>query len=44
MYGNLPYIPWIMNTEESTPMSRTARLETRLPPDIHALLKRAAEI
>ncbi|MEQ1694816.1 MAG: DUF1778 domain-containing protein [Hyphomicrobiaceae bacterium] len=25
-------------------MSRTARLETRLPQDIHALLKRAAEI
>jgi uncharacterized protein (DUF1778 family) len=44
MYGNLPYITNIMNTEENTPMSRTARLETRLPPDIHALLKRAAEI
>lgn len=25
-------------------MSRTARLETRLPPEIHDLLKRAAEI
>lgn len=30
--------------DESTFMSRTARLETRLPPDIHDLLKRAAEI
>lgn len=34
----------MMNSDESTAMSRTARLETRLPPEIHALLKRAAEI
>lgn len=44
MYGDLPYITCVMNTEENTAMSRTARLETRLPPDIHALLRRAAEI
>jgi uncharacterized protein (DUF1778 family) len=33
-----------MNTEEKPSVSRTARLDTRLPPAIHALLKRAAEI
>ena len=44
MYGNFPYIGIMMHTEDNATMSRTARLETRLPPDIHALLKRAAEI
>jgi len=33
-----------MPHDEITPMSRTARLETRLPPEIHDMLKRAAEI
>jgi uncharacterized protein (DUF1778 family) len=33
-----------MITEEKPSVSRTARLDTRLPPAIHALLKRAAEI
>ena len=38
MYGKLPYI---------NPMDKqlsTARLDARLPADIHALLKRAAEM
>jgi uncharacterized protein (DUF1778 family) len=39
-YGNLPYHGEIMAEETQT----TARLEARLPNDVHALLKRAAEI
>jgi uncharacterized protein (DUF1778 family) len=39
-YGNLPYHPG-MTKREAVP---TARLEARLPADVHALLKRAAEI
>jgi uncharacterized protein (DUF1778 family) len=38
-YGTLPYTEKIMGK-----VSATARLEARLPADIHALLKRAAEI
>lgn len=38
-YGKLPY-PRGMNAEPVT----IARLEARLPADVHALLKRAAEI
>jgi uncharacterized protein (DUF1778 family) len=38
VYGKLPYA-WIMEK-----VSTSARLEARLPADIHALLKRAAEI
>lgn len=34
-YGNLPY---------SYAMAESARLEARLPVEVHALLKRAAEI
>ncbi len=37
-YGNLPY------TGSMEKVSPTARLEARLPVDVHALLKRAAEI
>lgn len=36
--GNLPYITLMQS------LPTTARLEARLPIDIHALLKRAAEI
>jgi uncharacterized protein (DUF1778 family) len=39
LYGNMPYISTMSNTPSST-----ARLEARLPVDVHALLKRAAEI
>jgi uncharacterized protein (DUF1778 family) len=43
LYGKLPYIS--TNKELMRPhMTRTARLETRLPPEVHDLLKRAAEI
>jgi uncharacterized protein (DUF1778 family) len=38
VYGKLPYT-WSMEK-----VSTSARLEARLPADIHALLKRAAEI
>lgn len=41
MTGNLPYIP--LMTTQAAP-TRTARLEARLPEDVHALLKRAAEL
>jgi uncharacterized protein (DUF1778 family) len=41
MYGVLPYSAGIM-AEETQPT--TARLEARLPNDVHALPKRAAEI
>lgn len=44
LYGKKPYNAPMMTSDETTPMSRTARLETRLPPEIHDLLKRAAEI
>jgi uncharacterized protein (DUF1778 family) len=37
-YGSLPYAEFMEK------VSTTARLEARLPADIHALLKRAAEI
>ena len=36
MYGSLPYIEIMKGT--------TARLEARLPIDVHIMLKRAAEI
>ncbi len=39
-YGNLPYHEMILAEQRQT----TARLEARLPADVHALLKRAAEI
>jgi uncharacterized protein (DUF1778 family) len=39
LYGNLPYILAMSNAPNTT-----ARLEARLPVDVHALLKRAAEI
>jgi uncharacterized protein (DUF1778 family) len=39
LYGNLPYVLTMSNTPNIT-----ARLEARLPVDVHALLKRAAEI
>jgi uncharacterized protein (DUF1778 family) len=38
-YGKLPYNEIMLHRT-----SATARLEARLPADIHALLKRAAEI
>jgi uncharacterized protein (DUF1778 family) len=38
LYGRLPYI------EDMEKVSTIARLEARLPADVHALLKRAAEI
>lgn len=38
-YGILPYVVSMSNTPNTT-----ARLEARLPVDVHALLKRAAEI
>ena len=38
MYGKLPYAGFMAK------VATTARLEARLPADIHALLKRAAEI
>jgi uncharacterized protein (DUF1778 family) len=37
--GNLPYNPRMTNQSNTT-----ARLEARLPVDVHALLRRAAEI
>jgi len=37
--GNLPYLVGMSNQSNTT-----ARLEARLPIDVHALLKRAAEI
>ena len=37
-YGNLPYIAAMTNA------STIARLEARLPPEVHAMLKRAAEL
>ena len=40
LYGELPYI--LRMTDQTT--SPTARLEARLPVDVHAMLKRAAEI
>ncbi len=40
MYGFLPYNEYVMAQEIQT----TARLEARLPNEVHALLKRAAEI
>jgi uncharacterized protein (DUF1778 family) len=40
LYGNLPYITNMANQTTST----SARLEARLPVDVYALLKRAAEI
>jgi uncharacterized protein (DUF1778 family) len=40
----MPYTADMTYANESTVISRRARLETRLPPDIHALLKRAAQI
>jgi uncharacterized protein (DUF1778 family) len=39
MYGKLPYHVTMSNQTTST-----ARLEARLPVDVHALLKRAAEL
>ena len=39
LYGVLPYLVVM-----SEPKSTTARLEARLPVDVHAMLKRAAEI
>ena len=39
LYGNLPY-----DLPMSDSSSTTARLEARLPAEIHAMLKRAAEI
>ena len=39
-YGKLPYMS--LMTDQTT--SSTARLEARLPVDVHAMLKRAAEI
>lgn len=41
LYGNLPYIS--VMTAQAAP-TRTARLEARLPEEVHALLKRAAEL
>jgi uncharacterized protein (DUF1778 family) len=38
VYGNLPYNGIAM------PHTKTARLEARLPQNVHAVLKRAAEI
>ncbi len=38
-YGNLPY-----GQNMATDVQSTARLEARLPSDVHALLKRAAEL
>jgi len=38
LYGNMPYKAAMSNT------TTTARLEARLPADVHAMLKRAAEI
>lgn len=40
-YGILPYLLQIMAIQTT---SSTARLEARLPNDVHAMLKRAAEI
>jgi uncharacterized protein (DUF1778 family) len=45
--GNLPYItPSIPQHKERTmpPTVATARLEARITPDLHAMLKRAAEL
>jgi uncharacterized protein (DUF1778 family) len=41
VYGNLPYDELPVMPEET---QITAWLEARLPNDVHALLKRAAEI
>jgi hypothetical protein len=40
MYGSLPAVGVMVEETQQT----TARLEARLPNDVHALLKRAAEI
>jgi uncharacterized protein (DUF1778 family) len=42
LYGALPYN--IQLNERSTKMAKTARVEARLSPDTHTLVKRAAEI
>jgi uncharacterized protein (DUF1778 family) len=42
-YGNLPYPVARRNTAMST-APPTARLEARISPELHALLKRAAEL
>ena len=44
MYVKMTYIPVMTKRDRTAAMPRTARLETRLPPEIHDLLKRAAEI
>jgi uncharacterized protein (DUF1778 family) len=40
-YGDLPYTKTMTN---QVAPARTARLEARLPEEVHALLKRAAEL
>ncbi len=41
-YGSLPYKSSMAT--RSAPPARTARLEARLPEEVHVLLKRAAEL
>ena len=42
VYGNEPYN--ILSEENNTMTTSTARLEARISPDLHSMLKRAAEV